>query len=318
MAPDQKIATVFGGTGFLGRQIVRDLANDGYTVKIATRVPERAYFLKTCGTVGQIVPFACDYFSAPSIADAVKGSSVVVNCVGILFEKGKKRRFEHAHAKIPAMIAEACAAAKTRHFVHISAMGIDRSNSSYARTKRAGEDAARGFFPNVTILRPSVIFGEDDQFFNMFARMSLMLPFLPLIGGGHTKFQPVYVGDIADAVMAAVKNNEARGKTYELGGPEIVTFREIYERLFLYTKRRVPLVNLPFALAKIQGTVFSILPHPPLTADQVESLKTDNIVGPGALTLADLGIAATGMDLILPGYLSRYQPGGRFGAFKAA
>jgi uncharacterized protein YbjT (DUF2867 family) len=318
MPLNKKIATVFGGTGFVGRQIVRELANGGYTVKVASRVPERANFLKTCGAVGQIVPFACDYFSGESIAEAIKGSSVVVNCIGILFEKGKKKRFEHAHAQIPSMIAEACAAAKTRRFVHISAMGVDRSNSSYARTKRVGEDSVRGHFPNVTILRPSVIFGEDDQFFNMFARMSMILPVLPLIGGGHTKFQPVYVGDVAAAVMAAIENDETAGQIYELGGPEVVTFREIYERLFLYTKRRVALMTLPFSIAKIQGMVFGVLPHPPLTADQVESLKTDNIVGPEANTLADLGIAATGMDLILPGYLSRYQPGGRFGAVKAA
>jgi uncharacterized protein YbjT (DUF2867 family) len=318
MTQKQTIATVFGGTGFVGRQIIRELARRGMTVKIATRVPERAYFLRTCGTVGQIVPFACDYSSADSIARAVSGSDYVINCIGILFEKGKRNTFAAAHIETAGAIAAACTAHRVKRFVQISSLGVDKAGSEYAKSKRAGEELVLARCPKAIILRPSVIFGEDDSFFNMFARMARVLPALPLIGGGHTKFQPVFVGDVADAVMAALDHEETQGRIFELGGPEIVTFREIYERLFRYTGAPRPLVVLPFGLAKIQAFFMSILPHPPLTPDQVESLKTDNIVSPDALSLADLGLTPTPMDLILPTYLSAYRRGGKFADKKAA
>ena len=312
MTMKKKIATIFGGTGFVGRQIVRELAKTGVVVKIATRVPERAYFLRPAGTVGQIVPFQCDYSDAESIAEAVQDSDFVVNCIGILFEKGKAQKFQNAHVDVPAMIAAACAKAGVEKLVHISALGVDKSASKYAKTKLEGEQAVLSNFPEATILRPSVIFGEDDAFFNMFAEMARFAPALPLIGGGQTKFQPVFVGDVADAVMVSLKSADAQGQIYELGGPEIVSFKDIYERLFRYTGRRRCLVNLPFGLAKVQATFLSVLPHPPLTRDQVESLKTDNIVSEAAQGLADLGITPTAMDLILPTYLESYRAGGRF------
>jgi uncharacterized protein YbjT (DUF2867 family) len=315
-------ATVFGGTGFLGRQVVRELAKRGIVVKVASRVPERAYFLRTCGTVGQIVPFACNYTDAQSIDRAVQGSDYVVNCIGILFEKGKRRTFKKAHVEIPSMIAESAARHSVKSFVHISALGIEEAKSNYAKTKLEGEQAVLEKFPKATILRPSVMFGEDDHFFNMFARMARVFPVLPLIGGGKTKFQPVYAGDVADAVMTALglseKSIDAQGKIFELGGPEIVTFRQIYERLFQHTHRRRTLISLPFGIAKIQGCVMSLLPNPPLTKDQVESLKTDSIVAGGALTYRDLGIEPTAMDLVLPAYLETYRPGGRFADQKNA
>lgn len=315
MTMTYKVATVFGGTGFVGTQIVRALAKKGITVKVATRVPERAYFLRPCGTVGQIVPVACDY-SEDSIAAAVKGADYVVNCIGILFEK-KKGAFERAHVDIPGFIAAAATQNGVERLIHISALGVDQGKSNYARTKLRGEKAVLDHFPDATILRPSVIFGKGDQFFNMFARMAEFLPALPLIGGGKTKFQPVYVGDVADAVMAvlalpAFGRDNPQGKIYELGGPEVMSFREIYQTLFKYTGRKRALVSLPFGIAKIQASFLSVLPHPPLTRDQVESLKTDNVVSAVAFRLEDLGIEPRAMSLILPTYLKAYKPGGRF------
>jgi NADH dehydrogenase len=321
-SPLYKTATIFGGTGFIGRQIVRELARQGYTIKVATRVPESVFALKTCGAVGQVVPFHTNYRDAASIIAAVRGAQVVVNCVGILRER-RRGDFQRVHADLPGMIAQACAAEGVERLIHISALASERGTSRYARTKAAGEIAVRRHFPAATIMRPSVVFGPDDNFFNMFAEMARYIPALPLIGGGKTKFQPVYVGDVADAVVAAcvrppIGDHDPRGKTYELGGPEVIDMREIYERVFIYTRRTRKTVKLPWGVAKMQAGLMGILPAPPLTPDQVESLKTDNLVMPGALTLADLGIGATGMGLILPGYLSTYAPGGKFGDKKRA
>jgi NADH dehydrogenase len=323
MAPHYKTATVFGGTGFIGRQIVRELARRGIVVKVPCRVPERAYELKTAGAVGQIVPVLCNIRDDESLRAAIRGSDYVINCIGILFERGKRQTFKSMHAELPGRIAALCAAEKTQRLVHISALGADRGTSRYARSKLAGEEALLAAFPSATILRPSVVFGEDDNFFNMFAKMAQILPFLPLIGGGHTKFQPVYVGDVADGVMAAlafpaVAPGNPQGRVYELGGPEVLSFREIYARLFSFTQNPRPLVTLPFFLAKIQAAFLSLMPMPLLTPDQVESLKSDNVVTSGALTLANLGVTAKALDMILPLYLTRYRAGGRFGPIKTA
>ena len=318
MTVSNKVACVFGGTGFVGRQIVRELAKKGYIIKVATRVPERAYFLKPAGTVGQVVPFQCDYSDEASIASAVAGCEVVVNCIGILFEKSWKQRFQVIHAELPGLIAAVSAKAGVKNFIHLSALAIDKATSKYAKTKLEGEKAVKKAFPASVILRPSVIFGEDDAFFNMFAEMSRYAPALPLIGGGKTKFQPVYVGDVADAVMAALDEPEAQGQIYELGGPDVVTFKEIYQKLFEYTGRKRCLVSLPFGLAKVQATFMSVLPNPPLTRDQVESLKTDNVVSKKAKGLADLGVHSTAMSLILPTYLESYRAGGRFADIKSS
>ena len=321
MAPHYKTATIFGGKGFIGSQIVRALAQKGYIVKVATRVPERAYFLKPCGTVGQIAPVHCDYSDKKSVESAVANADVVVNCIGLLYEK-KKGDFKRAHVDIPKMIAKACAKNESARFIHISSLGV-HSPSKYGETKLEGEEEILKEFPAATILRPSIVFGPQDEFFNMFAKMARYLPFLPLIGGGHTKFQPVYVGDIADCVMAAIAIDNSHehcacGKIYELGGPQIVSFREVYELLFKYTGRRRALITLPWGLAKIQSRFMALLPNPPLTPDQVESLKEDNIVTDTALTIEDLGIQATGMAQILPTYLEHYRAGGRFAEKKIA
>lgn len=318
MRKPYKIATIFGGSGFIGKQVVRELARAGYLIKVATRVPERAYELRPCGTVGQVVPFECHYGDPASIAAAVAGAEVVVNCIGILYER-KKGDFKRAHAEIPAMIAEACVKAEVKSFIHISAAGIEISKSRYAKTKLEGENAIRKIMSDVTILRPSIVFGPDDDFFNKFAGLMQILPALPLIGGGRTLFQPVYVGDIADAVMAAIKTpDHHRGRVYELGGPEIVSFKEIYKILERYTGHRRIYFYLPWILAKIDAFFLSLLPTPLLTPDQVESLKSDFTVSPQSPGLAELGLRPTGMEMILPQYLAAYRAGGRFGALKQA
>jgi NADH dehydrogenase len=312
-----KQACIFGGTGFIGRQIVRLLAKQGYTIKVVSRAPESAYFLKTAGNVGQIVPFACDYGDDVSIREAVRGCSVVVNCIGIAFEKGGNS-FTRIHTELPRAIAKACAAEQVSRFVHLSALGCDRAYSKYAKSKRNGEMAVLENYPRATILRPSVVFGVEDHFFNMLARMAVFLPALPLIGGGGTKFQPVYGGDVAGAVLAALETDRAGVVVYELGGPEIVSFRGIYERVLRETGRKKMLVPLPWGLASLQGKILGLMPRPLLTADQVETLKTDSVLSGEFPGFAELGLVPTGMDAILPAYLSRYRPGGRFGDKKRA
>lgn len=322
MSGQNKIVTVFGGTGFIGEHLISKLAANGFIVKVATRAPESAYFLKTCGAVGQVVPFTYDYNNPDSINEAIHGSDYVVNCIGVLFEK-RKNSFQKAHIDIPQAIAKACKKHNVKRFVHISALSCDKGTSKYAKTKFAGEKEIKKAFKNVTILRPSVIFGTNDNFFNMFAELSRYTPILPLIGGGKTKFQPVYVGDVVSAIIAALSlpaigDKNPCGKIYELGGPEVTSFRGLYEQIFNYTNRRRVLVSLPWGLAKIQASFMQLLPKPLLTRDQVETLKCDNIVSKKALMLSDLDIAPTPMASILPGYLSRYKSGGAFNNKKRA
>jgi len=318
MTQQQKTVTIFGGTGFVGRNLVWALARAGYAVKVATRVPERAFFLKPAGDIGQVVPVLCDYKDPKSIKAVIEGSSAVINCIGILFEKKKKQNFEAVHTDLPAAIAKTCAKAGVDRLVHISALGVDTCASDYAASKLAGEKAVLKNFKGATILRPSIIFGEDDNFFNMFAKLAGILPALPLIGGGETKFQPVFVGDVVDAIMAAITRpalgkGNPQGKIYALGGPEVQNFRALYETMFSYTGKRVMLVPLPWCVAKMEAFFMEkTMSAPLLTRDQVKALRSDNVVADDALTLDDLGIEATPMKMILPGYLSRYRKGGRF------
>ncbi len=309
--------TIFGGTGFIGRQIIRELARSGVTIRVACRNPESAYALRPSGMVGQIVPVTCDINDTASLRHALSGAKTVINCIGILFEKGQQR-FQKLHADFPGTLARLCQEENIEHLIHISALGIENSKSNYAKTKYEGERNLKNAFPQAIILRPSVVFGAEDNFFNQFATLARYLPVLPLIGAGKTKFQPIFVGDIADAVIKALQTPSAAGHIFELGGPEILTFRSIYERLFEHTKNPRYLMPIPFCLAKVKGAFLQMLPHPLLTIDQVRSLETDSILTQKYKTVSDLGLVPASLDLILPTYLDRFRPGGRFAEKKKA
>jgi uncharacterized protein YbjT (DUF2867 family) len=314
----QRLATVFGGSGFIGRYVVTNLARAGWLVRVAVRRPDEALFLKTAGVVGQVTPVAANVRDRASVARAVAGADAVVNLVGILHEGGSQK-FEAVHAEGARAIAEEAVRAGARHLVQISAIGADpNSDSAYVRTKAAGEAAVRQAFPSATILRPSIVFGAEDGFFNRFARMAQLAPALPLIGGGKTRFQPVYVGDVAEAVVRAIETPEAAGQTYELAGPKIYSFAELMRMVLHETGRRRPLVPLPFAIASAIGCVAQgatravnalvpILPGPALTIDQVRQLKRDNVPSAGSAGLTDLGITPTGVEAVIPAYLERYR-----------
>jgi NADH dehydrogenase len=307
-----KLVTVFGASGFIGRNIVRELAKRGARVNAVCRDVEKAKFLKPMGVVGQVTPMRADVTDPAAIARAVQGASIVVNLVGILHQSGRNT-FDAVQASAPGTIAQAAKEAGAEAMAHISAIGADSgSASAYARSKAVGEDAVRAVFPEAVILRPSIVFGPNDSFFNQFAGYALFAPALPLIGGGHTRFQPVYVDDVADAVIAAVESPAAKGQTFELGGPSVYTFRELMRMILDETKRRALLVEVPFWAASLKATFLELLPKPPLTRDQVELLKTDNVVSDGAKTLADLGIEATPVEVIVPTYLDKFRPGGRY------
>jgi NADH dehydrogenase len=306
-AGGRKVATVFGGSGFIGRYVVKRLAERDYIVRVAVRDPEAALFLKPMGVPGQIVPLGVSVTDDAGVAAAVAGAEVVVNLVGILHET-RKATFKAVQGEAPGRIGRAAAAAGARAVVQISAIGADpASPSAYARSKAEGEQAVRAAFPAATVLRPSIVFGPEDGFFNRFAALARFAPALPLYGGGETKFQPVHVGDVADAVMAALDRPEAAGRTYELGGPRVYSFRELLAYILEVTGRRRLLVPLPWSVGRLQARVFELLPSPPLTRDQLLLLQTDNVVAPGALTLADLGITPKAVEAIVPGYLARFR-----------
>jgi NADH dehydrogenase len=305
----QRLATVFGGSGFIGRYVVRNLARDGWLVRVAVRRPDDALFLKTAGVVGQVTPLATNVRDRGSVAHAIAGADAAVNLVGILHESGRQR-FEAVQAEGARMIAEEAARAGVAQLVHVSAIGADaHSSSSYARTKAEGEAAVRQAFPAATILRPSIVFGPEDDFFNRFARMTRLSPALPLIGGGRTRFQPVYVGDVADAIVKAI---ETPGAVYELGGPKVYSFAELMRLLLDNLGRQRLLMPLPFPIASLMGSVMQCLPNPQLTADQVRLLKRDNVVSEGANGLATLGITPTSVEAILPTYLDRFRTRGYY------
>lgn len=321
-----KLAAVFGGSGFIGRNVVRELAKRGWRVRVAVRRPHLALFLRTMGHVGQIQLAQANIRYRASIAEAVKGADAVINLVGILHGEGSQG-FRAVHSTGAAAIAALAAKAGAARFVHVSAIGADpESGSAYQRTKGEGERAVREAFPSATIMRPSVVFGPEDKFFNKFAAMLAPVPpFIPvpvLIGGGRTKFQPVYVDDVADAISEALARPEAAGKTYELGGPRIYTFRELLELMLKETGKSRILAPVPFAIAPVLGFlggVAGLLPFidPPVTMDQVKQLKRDNIVGEGALTIRDLGIKPSTVESVLPGYMVRFRKYGQFAELAA-
>ncbi len=309
MAMARRVATVFGGSGFIGRYVVKRLAGAGYTVRIATRRTDRALFLKPMGGVGQIVLLHAPITDEAAVTRAIEGASIVVNLVGILAER-KKGDFTHIHVEGATRVARLAAAAGVERSVHLSAIGADLGlASAYGASKGGGEDGVRASFPNATILRPSIVFGPEDKFFNRFAAMAQMLPFMPVISGA-TKFQPVYVGDVADAVVAALSYPGAAGATYELGGPQILSFRDILAWILRETGRERRLIAIPMALAQLQAFFLERLPGNLLTRDQLAMLARDNIAGSDVPGLAALGIVPTPIDMVVPAYLRRFRAGG--------
>ena len=303
--------TIFGGSGFLGRYVVRALAKKGWRIKVATRRPNRAFFLRPMGQVGQIGFIKCDVADADQIAHAMAGSHAVVNLTGILFQRGQT--FQDVHVKGPEAIAREAARLGLRAMVHVSAIGADsESDSRYAESKAEGEKRVREAFPAATIMRPSLLFGPEDQFFNRFAEMARFLPALPLIGGGRTLFQPVFVSDAAAAIVTALDDPSAPGKTYELGGPTVYSFKQLMEIMLGVIDRKRLLVPLPFWIAFLKSIFLQLMPRPLLTPDQVKLLRHDNIVSPTAHTLRDLGITPTTVEAEVPAYLWRYRAKGEY------
>ena len=304
------LVTVFGGGGFIGRHIVQRLAAAGHSIRIAGRDTERAARLCTMGGVGQITPVAASVTDEASSARAVAGADIVINLVGILFES-RAGDFQRIQAEGAGRVARLAAAAGAKQFLHLSAIGADASSPSlYAQTKAAGEAAVLAAFPGAIILRPSVVFGPDDQFFNRFAGLATMLPFMPVVAG-ETRFQPVYVGDVADAAMAALADPAAAGKVFELGGPRAMSMRQVLRYILDVTGRRRPMIALPEGFVRLQARLGELLPTPPLTRDQLILLGKDNVVSPNALGFQALGIESKAVEAIVPAYLARFRVGGQ-------
>ena len=317
-----KLVTVFGGSGFLGRYLVQALAKRGHRIRVAVRRPDLAGHVQPLGMVGQVKPIQANVRYRWSVDRAVEGADAVVNLVGILAEGGRQT-FDAVQAFGPRAVGEASRAAGITNVVHISAIGADQpSTIGYLRSKAEGEAGIMETVPDAVIMRPSIVFGPEDNFFNRFAAMARMSPALPLIGGGNMRFQPVFAGDVAEAIARAVDGQARPGTIYELGGPEILTFRECMERILDVTKRRRLLVPVPWFVARIMGRVGQHLPGAPITLDQVRMLRFDNVVSADAerdkRTLEGLGIAPTALEIVLPTYLTRFRERGQFTQARAS
>ncbi len=312
--------TIYGGSGFLGRHVVRAIAKTGARMRVAVRRPELAGHLQPLGDVGQIVAVQANVRFPGSLIAAAEGSDAIVNLVGILFPKGKQT-FKAVQDEGARHVAEAARASGARALVHVSAIGADpHAPSVYARSKAEGECAVREAFPEAVILRPSVVFGPEDDFFNRFAKLARMLPALPLFGGGQTKLQPVFAGDVAKAVVAGLSGQAEALAPYELGGPETLTLKDVMQRVLDYTMRKRLLVPVPFWFAKMQGAFLQWLPNPPLTIDQVRLLEKDNVVSEAAKrdgrTLEGLGIEPIAIASVVPDYLEQFRPRGQFSVYR--
>jgi uncharacterized protein YbjT (DUF2867 family) len=319
--PLDTLVTVFGGSGFLGRHVVRALARRGYRIRVAVRRPELAGFLQPLGRVGQIHAVQANLRYPKSVEAATRDADVVVNLVGVLFEGGRQK-FDAVQAFGAEAVALAAAAFGAR-LVHVSAIGADEhAPSRYARSKATGERLVIAAVPSAVILRPSVLFGPEDDFFNKFAAIARLSPALPLVGGGHTRFQPVFAGDVAAAVVAAIEGRATDWRPYELGGPEVMTFKQLMQLMLATIERKRLLVPIPFALAKLQASFLQLMPKPLLTTDQVELLRGDNVVSAEAKregrTLEALGIDPIAMESVLPAYLWRFRKNGQFAAEQLA
>jgi NADH dehydrogenase len=310
-----RLITIYGGSGFLGRHVVRALAKRHYRMRVAVRRPDLAFHLQPLGRVGQIHAVQANLRDAASVQAAARDASVVINLVGVLFERGRQR-FDSVHALGAEQVALAAKAHGAR-LVHVSAIGADEASPArYARSKAAGERLVLAAQPQAVIMRPSILFGPGDNFFNRFASLATMSPALPLIGGGHTRFQPAFVGDVASAIADAVDGKARGGTIYELGGPEVRTFKELMQLVLTTIERKRLLVPFPFFLAKLQAMALQFLPVPLLTPDQVEMLRVDNVVSEAAKadgrTLQGLGITPEPMEAIVPSYLWRFRKTGQF------
>jgi NADH dehydrogenase len=314
-SPYDTLVTVYGGSGFLGRHVVRALAKRHYRIRVAVRRPELAGYLQPLGRVGQIHAVQANLRNAPSVEAAARDAQVIVNLVGVLFERGRQR-FDSVHAYGAEQIALA-AHAHGAHMVHVSAIGADENSASaYARSKAKAEQLVLAAQPSAAIMRPSIMFGPEDDFFNRFAALARLSPALPLIGGGLTRFQPVFVGDVATAIADAVDGNVRPGTIYELGGPDVRTFKELMQFVLATTERKRLLIPIPFFVARMQAMFLQYLPKPLLTPDQVELLRADNIVSESATaekrTLQGLGIEPEPIEAIVPSYLWRFRKTGQF------
>jgi len=310
-----ELVTIFGGSGFVGTQVVQLLARAGYRIRVAVRRPDLAGHVKPLGSVGQVVPIQANVRNKESVAAAVRGAGIVINLAAIGIEKGKQR-FRAVNVAGARNVAEAAAASGVRTLVQMSALGADANSPSlFARSRAMGEAEVRAHFADAIIFRPSVIFGVGDDFFNTLGQIARMLPVMPLFGG-KTKFQPVYVGDVAEAVAAAARGEAKAGTTYELGGPEIVSNRELTERVLRYTNRSNPILSLPAGVGTLLAIPMGLMPKPLLTGDRVRLLGLDNVVSDAAMaegrTLASLGIVPRPLDAVLPSYLWRFSPNGQF------
>ena len=313
-----KLVTIYGGSGFVGRYIAQRMAHAGWRVRVACRRPNEALFVRPYGAVGQVEPVFCNIRDDESVAAVMHGADAVVNCVGILNETGRNK-FDAVQHEGAERIARIAAAQGVTNMVQISAIGADKdSDSAYARSKALGEEAVLTHFPGAVILRPSIVFGPEDGFFNRFAGMARWGYLLPVVGA-ETRFQPVYVDDVAEAAAKAARG-EAEPGIYELGGPDVATFRELMQTMCKVIHRRRAIVNVPFFAARImafgfdmvQAVSLGLIPNGMLTRDQVRNLRRDNIVSEGANGLGDLGIAPTAMEAVLPGYLWRFRPQGQY------
>jgi uncharacterized protein YbjT (DUF2867 family) len=316
-----KLITIFGGSGFVGRHVVRALAKRGHRIRVAVRRPDLAGHLQPLGTVSQIQPIQANLRYPNSVAAAVKDADAVINLVGILAETGRQT-FSSVQAEGTRAVAQACQQAGISNFVQISALGADaNSNSIYSQTKAYGEHIAQELVPNATIIRPSIVFGPEDNFFNQFAALARVLPVLPLIGGGETKFQPVFVGDVADLIARVIDGEAQGGRVYELGGPDVMSFKQILEYILKVTGRKRLLLPLPFPVAMVQAAIMEWLPGQMLTRDQVRLLAIDNVVSDAAhtekRTLEGGGIHPSSVEAIVPSYLYRFRKAGQFEKQKA-
>ena len=311
----QNLVTVFGGSGFIGAQAVRQLAKAGWRIRVAVRNPAAAYAMRLHGDVGQIDIVQANVRNEPSLRRALSGATAAVNLVAVAYESGRQG-FQALHVMGAHNVATAAKAERVARLVQMSALGADpASESKYARTKAEGEAAVRAIYRDAVVARPSVVFGPEDNFFNRFAAMAQVSPVLPLIGGGHTRFQPVFVGDVGKALARMVAAPEAAGRTYELGGPAAFTFRRLMELMLAEIDKRRFLVPVPWPVANLIGAAGDLaagLIAPPITSDQVKLLRVDNVVSGAYPGLAELGITPTTLEAVLPSYLYRYRKGGQY------